>query len=168
MRAQVGDRICVNSAQVSQPPRLGTVLEVRPGVKTPHYMVEWDDGTTSMFMPSGGSTIRLEGPRGAEHPASQMAPPSADAEERFACHIEVRMTETIDGCEATAMLMTPRGSFSATGRSRRHPEDPIVPMIGEELAMGRALTRLGNALSTAAMDAVAAHEDRNIHLLTEA
>ena len=38
-------------------------------------------------------------------------------------------------------------------------------MIGEELAMGRALKHLGRNLTAAAMEAIEDHESRPIHLL---
>lgn len=158
MRAQVGDRICVNSRTISQPPRMGTVLEVREGATQTRYRVAWDDGNESMFMPSVGAALVIE-----EGMAGQ--PDAVQGTEKFGCHIDVSVTETDGDCDAIATLMTPRGSFRGHGHSRRHPDDPSVPMIGEELAIGRALTDLGDHLRRAAMEAIEDRESRPIHLL---
>lgn len=42
-------------------------------------------------------------------------------------------------CEVTAHLTTKDRSFVGRGRSRRNPEDPQVPQVGEQLAVARAL-----------------------------
>ncbi len=40
--------------------------------------------------------------------------------------------------------------FNATGRAKRNPTDPNVPVIGEELALARALSSLENQIIDAA------------------
>lgn len=90
---------------------------------------------------------------------------SRERRERYTCHIEVVLKETDDECEATATLTAPRETFAATGSSHRHPDDPSVPLIGEELAIGRALEALGKQLQAEAMQAVEEEESRPIHLV---
>lgn len=152
MRATVGDRICVNSPTVSQPPRLGTVLELRGGGR---MRVAWDDGTESTYMPAAGAALVIPD----VHTAADAQP------DRFACDIAVSVEETGPDCAVTATMVTPRGSFRGDGQAHRHPDDPSVPMIGEELAISRALHALADELEQAAMEAIADHESRPIHLL---
>ncbi len=45
------DRVCVDGRKVGQARRYGVVLEVHQTLLT----VRWDDGTTSTFVPTGGS-----------------------------------------------------------------------------------------------------------------
>ncbi len=40
--------------------------------------------------------------------------------------------------------------FSATGKARRNPDDPCIPVIGEELALARALGSLEKQVIDAA------------------
>ena len=53
MTGNVGDTIIVESERVDAPPRTGViegVLEKEP----PRYEVRWEDGRTSIFVPSAG------------------------------------------------------------------------------------------------------------------
>ena len=61
-------------------------------------------------------------------------------------HIVEDETETV----ATAVLDLRGDHFEATGRARRNPIDPSKPVIGEELAIARALRRLEDDITTAA------------------
>ncbi len=40
--------------------------------------------------------------------------------------------------------------FESTGKARRSPDDPMVPVVGEELALSRALQDLSAQLTEAA------------------
>jgi hypothetical protein len=54
MTGNVGDTIIVESERVDTPPRTGVierVLEKEP----PRYEVRWEDGHTSIFVPSAGA-----------------------------------------------------------------------------------------------------------------
>lgn len=51
---------------------------------------------------------------------------------------------------ATAELDLRGDHFEATGRARRNPVDPQKPIIGEELAVARALRRLEDQITEAA------------------
>lgn len=61
-----------------------------------------------------------------------------------------------DTTVAEAVLETGANTIRAEGRARRRPGDPTVPEIGDELAVGRALSELGRTLTTVAGDDVAA------------
>ncbi len=151
MHATTGDRISVSAPTVSQPPRTGTIMEVSPGGR---MRVAWDDGTESTYMPAAGAAVIMTGD-GGHHTGP----------DRFGCTIDIAVVEQDGDSMATATMRTPRGSWTGEGASHRHPEDPSVPMIGEELAVGRALRSLADQLEQAAMDAIADHESRPIHLL---
>lgn len=59
MIAKVGDRIVVESEKVSQPDRVGEILEVIESDFGTRYRVKWDDGHESTFRPTAGSA-RIE------------------------------------------------------------------------------------------------------------
>lgn len=66
---------------------------------------------------------------------------------------------------AHARLTTSSGtSLEGFGRARRHPHDPPVREIGEELAAARALRDLADRLLGATSDDIALIEHRQIHL----
>ncbi len=44
--------------------------------------------------------------------------------------------------------------FDATGRAKRNPTDPSVPVIGEELALARALSALEDQIIDAAYEKI--------------
>lgn len=46
--------------------------------------------------------------------------------------------------------------FESTGKARRNPVDPPVPLVGEELAVARALQDLSSQLIGAAQDKIEA------------
>ena len=66
-------------------------------------------------------------------------------------HLTEDDTETI----ATAILDLRGEHFEAVGRARRNPDDPLRPVIGEELAVARALDDLEDLLMDAAWDKIA-------------
>ena len=59
MTVHVGDRISVESERAGQPPRAGTVEEVL-GEAPDRLRVRWDDGRSTVLVPSAGSA-RIEG-----------------------------------------------------------------------------------------------------------
>lgn len=64
---------------------------------------------------------------------------------------------------AVEARVTVRGTqFVGRGTALRHPADPMVPEVGEELAAARALTVLAGKLVAAAEDAIAGHEGRPV------
>lgn len=75
-------------------------------------------------------------------------------------NVEVYVSEEGDETHARAVLVgdSPR-QLSASGTARRNPHDPQVPEVGDEVAVGRALTALGHELLHTA--------SRDIAVLTE-
>lgn len=65
-------------------------------------------------------------------------------------HIEEDDTDTT----ATAVLELRGDRFEATGKARRNPIDPVKPVIGEELAIARALRRLESQITEAAEEKI--------------
>jgi Domain of unknown function (DUF1918) len=57
MHAEVGDKIIVDSVDVGQPRRQGSILEVRSDANQEHYRVRWENGHESLFYP--GSTAHI-------------------------------------------------------------------------------------------------------------
>jgi hypothetical protein len=64
--------------------------------------------------------------------------------------LSIRMTEDDTETVATAILDLRGEHFEATGRARRNPIDPPKPVIGEELAIARALAKMQDQLMEAA------------------
>jgi Domain of unknown function (DUF1918) len=58
VKGHVGDRIVVESERVAQPGRAGVIQEVLQE-EPPRYVVQWEDGHTSTFIPSAG-VARIE------------------------------------------------------------------------------------------------------------
>lgn len=134
MDADVGDRIEVTTNTLGVPPRHGDVVE-RSGSS---LRVRWDDGHESMFVPSSNCRV--------------VAADRATGPTRLSCHVDVDIVENSDECRATATLTTTRGVMQASARARRNPIDPEIPLVGEELAIGRAIQALGRQLVAAAGD----------------
>lgn len=65
-------------------------------------------------------------------------------------HLEEDDTET----RATATLDLRGDHFEASGRARRNPIDPPRPLIGEELAIARALSKLEERIMDTAQDKI--------------
>ncbi|MGN6606743.1 MAG: dsRBD fold-containing protein [Jatrophihabitans sp.] len=68
----------------------------------------------------------------------------------------VHLSETDDSTLARVVLHTGDRELSAEGLARRRPSDTVVPEIGDELAVGRALIELGERLVRAAADDITA------------
>lgn len=64
------------------------------------------------------------------------------------------MTEDETNTVAVAELDLRGEHFEAVGRARRNPVDPPRPLVGEELAIARALSRLEEALTDAAQEKI--------------
>lgn len=60
--------------------------------------------------------------------------------------VDIALSETTDETEAKATLDAGDVQLGGWGRSRRNPDDPEVPRIGEELAAARALNDLAHKL----------------------
>ena len=73
-------------------------------------------------------------------------------------HTDVRIDVAIDEDEtntlAHAVLHLRGDHFEATGRARRNQDDVSMPLIGEELALARALASLQAGVMEAAQEKI--------------
>src|SRR5690606_10063665 len=80
---------------------------------------------------------------------------------------DVRITVVESGGSTTAeatVMNGPPESLRAVGHARRSPDDPAVPLIGDEIAAGRALRRLADRLLAVAEADVSAAVGHTAHL----
>jgi hypothetical protein len=59
MRAQIGDRIAVESERAAQPGRAGVIEEILSDDPL-RVRVKWDDGHDSVFAPAAGAATVVE------------------------------------------------------------------------------------------------------------
>jgi Domain of unknown function (DUF1918) len=57
MRAEVGDEIVVRGRHVGDEDRKGVIIEVHGEGGAPAYLVRWENGHESVFMPSSDSLV---------------------------------------------------------------------------------------------------------------
>ena len=72
--------------------------------------------------------------------------------------VDVSFTEDGDRTRADAVLELAGQRFHGFGRAKRAPQDPSVPVIGEELAAARALSHLSHELLEAAVERIEGFE----------
>ena len=68
--------------------------------------------------------------------------------------LSIHLSEDDSTTVATAVLDLRGDHFEATGKARRNPIDPVKPLIGEELAIARALRRLESQITEAAEEKI--------------
>lgn len=68
--------------------------------------------------------------------------------------LSIHLDEDMDNTMAYAQLYLRGDHFEAVGRARRNPVDPPMPVIGEELAIARALQELTGHIMEAAQQKV--------------
>jgi hypothetical protein len=77
--------------------------------------------------------------------------------------VNVSFTEDADRTRADAVLQLASQKFHGFGRAQRAPEDPSVPVIGEELAAARALADLSHQLLEAAAERIESFEGHPVN-----
>jgi hypothetical protein len=65
-------------------------------------------------------------------------------------HVTLRFVEDDERTRADAILELRDHRFHGWGQAKRAPEDPNVPVVGEELAAARALSDLSHQMLDAA------------------
>ena len=140
MQVHVGDRVVVEGAKVGQPPRRGEVVEILRGAAGDRLRVRWE-GSEHDTVLAPGTDVRIE-PREERRP------------DRIGLRIDISLTEDEDHTDAVARLRLGEREFSGWGRARRHPTDPQMPVVGEELAISRALSDVSHQLVGAAAGAL--------------
>lgn len=145
-----GDRIEVTSNVLGVQPRLGSVLA---STGNGGLRVRWDDGHETVFFPASNCRVVASGD------------PAGAGLLRLGLHVDVNVVEEDDECRATATVATSRGPLRADGTAHRKPADPQIPMVGEELAIGRALVDLGEQLISAATADMSMPPSARAHLV---
>jgi Rv2632c-like len=78
--------------------------------------------------------------------------------------VNIAFTEDPDRTRADAILELASQRFHEFGQAKRAPEDPSVPVIGEDLAAARALSDLSHQLLDAAAGRIEAYEGHRVNL----
>jgi Rv2632c-like len=78
--------------------------------------------------------------------------------------VDVWFSEEGDRTRADAVLELAGQRFHGFGRAKRAPEDPSVPVIGEELAAARALSHLSHQLLEAAAERIEGFEGHPVEV----
>ena len=78
--------------------------------------------------------------------------------------VNVSFTEDGDRTRADATLELGGQRFHGWGRAKRAPEDPSVPVIGQDLAAARALSDLSHQLLDAAAERIEKSEGHTVRL----
>ena len=72
--------------------------------------------------------------------------------------VEISFTEDDDRTRADAVLELASHRYHGFGQAKRAPEDPNVPVIGQDLAAARALSDVSHKLLEAAADRIESFE----------
>ena len=72
--------------------------------------------------------------------------------------VNISFTEEGDRTRADAILELASQKFHGFGQAKRAPEDPSVPVIGQDLAAARALSDLSHQLLEAAAERIESFE----------
>jgi hypothetical protein len=160
MKAKPGDHIIIASPRIESAVRDGEIVETRGPDGTPPFLVRWSDGHENLLFPGPGSVLRLEHPDTAPEPLTTAAgegvsvaaatPPSAPGRVHD-WHVRISIFESDNDTEAHVVLLsdTPE-HLTARGHSHRSAQDRVVPEIGDEVAVARALRMLADQLLDAA------------------
>lgn len=160
MKAAVGDRIVTASGVVGGVVRDGVVTECPHDDGSPPYRVRWSD--------TGEETLVYPGPDTFVDPDARTAPADAgEPRQARALTWDVRITVIESGGSTTAEATVTNGppdALRAVGHARKSPGDPEVPLIGDEIAAGRALRRLADRLLAVAEQDVSAAVGHRAHV----
>ncbi len=166
MKASLGDRVLVASGRPGHS-RLGRVVQLRHPDGTPPYVVLWaDTGLESLYFPKADGVV--EHVEGAEAEV-EVAEPDEGVRVAKTWHVDLYVTETGTQTSVRAILHEDEdaGVVASVGRAVRDPEDPNIPEVGDELAVGRALQRLSETLVQAAESTLAAVHEHDAHLAVD-
>jgi hypothetical protein len=167
MRAKVGDHIVLAAEHVDDATRDGTITEVRGADGGPPFLVRWSDGHSGLIYPGPGSVLRLTGPGESTSPDAHR-PPEDETTATGLMHewtVRVSIFESGDDTSATAVLLSDSPlHITAKGESHRSPDDDVVPEIGDEVAVARALRHLAEKLVATAESEIEDMTGREAHI----
>ena len=78
--------------------------------------------------------------------------------------VSIVFTEEGDRTRADATLELADDRFHGYGRAKKAPEDPNVPVIGQDLAAARALSDLSHQLLSAAAGRIEEREGHTVNV----
>lgn len=78
--------------------------------------------------------------------------------------VSVEVVEEGQVTDAAARLVIAGEELVGMGKARRNPDDPDRPMIGDELAIARALVVLATKLGEKVDEGIAAYEGHVVHV----
>ena len=78
--------------------------------------------------------------------------------------VSIAFTEEGDRTRADATLELADRRFHGYGRANKAPEDPTIPLIGQDLAAARALSDLSHQLLHAAAERIEAREGHSVNV----
>jgi Domain of unknown function (DUF1876) len=78
--------------------------------------------------------------------------------------VNISFTEDADRTRADAILELASQRFHGFGQAKRAPDDPSVPVIGQDLAAARALSDLAHKLLDAAAERIESFEGHPVDL----
>ncbi len=79
-------------------------------------------------------------------------------------NVSISFTEEADRTRADAVLELASQRFHGFGQAKRAPEDPNVPVIGQDLAAARALSDVSHKLLEAAAERIESFEGHPVKL----
>jgi hypothetical protein len=150
MKASVGDRIVVVSSQLGHPVREGVVVELRHPDGSPPYVVEWaDSGKRAVYFPGSDGLVQHQ----TQEDPTPPDVPVVSTPHVTTWSVTVQVYEHGDETSARAVLHAgAEADLVGRGTARRSPRDPLVPEIGDEVAVARALHQLADTLMATAYD----------------
>jgi len=145
MEAAVGDRMVVAATRLDGPVRDGEVVRTAPGGRPP-YLVRWSDtGRETTFFPGPDAHVdhpETTGEAVRERPVPKAAPPHTKH-----WRVDVYLYEGEDATSAQVVLRGDASSpVTARGQVERSTRSAVIPEVGDEVAVGRALQRLSDRL----------------------
>jgi hypothetical protein len=160
MKAAVGDRIVTASGVVGGLVRDGVVTECPHDDGSPPYRVRWSDtGEETLVYPGSDTTVDAQVEAGSDE---WREPRPARA---LTWDVRITVVESGGSTTAEATVMNgPPDALRGVGHARKSPEDPEVPLIGDEIAAGRALRRLADRLLAVAEQDVSAAVGHRAHV----
>jgi len=164
MKASVGDRIVTASGVVGGAVRDGVVMSVRNADGSPPYSVRWSDtGEESLVFPGPDTVVQHRDAGGA-------APAQGATHRATTWHVQLTLLESSGSTTAEATLVAgpseegSAGPLRGVGHARKDPHDAEIPVIGDEVAAGRALRRLADALLGQAEQDISAQTGNKAHV----
>jgi hypothetical protein len=174
MRANVGDRIVRASGRVDGAVRHGEITAVKGADGGPPYRVRWaDTGDEALVFPGSDCIVEHDETGESHHHETGHHEtyqgehePAAPVRHRT-WTVQVSMLESGPSTTAEATLVAGDvGSLRAVGHAQKDPADAAAAVIGDEIAAGRALRRLAEALIGQAEADIAAMTGTRGHVHT--